>query len=131
MLFIWIRLILPFCTSLVILFMVYNCIRAISSYAVSIRHLFYILNIRIFKNLSTYRAIRVIFIWHRHREQMYRHQGGKGGGWIRRLGLTYIHCWFCVQNRQLMRTYCITQGTLLSTPWLPKWEGNLQKRGCM
>ena len=28
-----------------------------------------------------------------------------------------------------MRIYCIAQGTLLSTLWLPKWEGNPKKRG--
>ena len=34
------------------------------------------------------------------------------GGWTGRLGLTYIHYWYYVQNRQLMRTYYMVQGTL-------------------
>ena len=30
-----------------------------------------------------------------------------------------------------MRAYWIAQGTRLSAPWQPKWEGNPKKRGCM
>ena len=30
-----------------------------------------------------------------------------------------------------MRTYCIAQGTLLSSLWWRRWEGNLQKSGFM
>ena len=30
-----------------------------------------------------------------------------------------------------MRTYCITQGTLMNALWWPKWEGNPKKRGDM
>ena len=30
-----------------------------------------------------------------------------------------------------MRIYCIAQGTLLSAPWWPKWEGNPEERGHM
>ena len=34
---------------------------------------------------------------HRCREQMYGHQGENGKvGWIRRMGLTYIHYWYCL-----------------------------------
>ena len=32
---------------------------------------------------------------------------------------------------ELIRTCCIAQGTLLSTLWWPKWEGNPNKRGYM
>ena len=31
--------------------------------------------------------------------------------------------------KQLMRTYCIIQGTLLNALWGPKREGSLKKRG--
>ena len=30
-----------------------------------------------------------------------------------------------------MGTYCVVQGTLLSAPWWPIWEGNLEKSGDM
>lgn len=46
----------------------------------------------------------------------------KGGdAWTGRFrpGLTYTH--FCVYNRQLMRTYCSAQGTLLHALRRPKW----------
>ena len=40
---------------------------------------------------------------------------GRVGG-IGRLGLTHKHFGYCVQNRQLMGTYCITQRTPLEAP---------------
>ena len=39
--------------------------------------------------------------------------------------------WYHVQNRSLIRTYCIAQGTLFRALWWPKWEGNPNKRGYM
>ena len=46
----------------------------------------------------------------------------KGGvAWIGILRLTCIHKY--VYKRQLMRTYCMAQGTLLKALWWPKWEG--------
>ena len=30
-----------------------------------------------------------------------------------------------------MKTYCITQGSLLNTLWWPKWEGNPKVREYM
>ena len=41
----------------------------------------------------------------------------------------YTH--YCAENRYLMRTYCIVQGTLLSALGWPKWEGNPKKRAYM
>ena len=46
----------------------------------------------------------------RSREQIYRQQGKKGKR--DELGLTYAH--YCIQNRKLVRTYCVAQGTLFN-----------------
>ena len=59
------------------------------------------------------------------REQLCGYQGikGQGVGWIGRLGLIYIHYWYYIENRQLLRTPCIAQGTLLNVLWWLEGEG--------
>ena len=44
-------------------------------------------------------------------------RGKRGDGGIGQLGLTYKHYWYYVENRKQMRTYCVTQGILLSALW--------------
>ena len=58
----------------------------------------------------------------------YGYQEGRWGGMKWEIG-TDIHTMLCI--KQIMRTYCIAQGTLLGALWWPKWEGNPKKRGCM
>ena len=50
---------------------------------------------------------------------------GKWSGMNWEMGLTYTH--YYVQNRWLMRTYCIAQGILLNALWWLKCEGNPKK----
>ena len=38
------------------------------------------------------------------------------------------HYWYYVLIRQLMRTDCVAQGTLLRVLWWYKWEGNPKKK---
>ena len=33
-----------------------------------------------------------------------------------------------MRTRQLVRTYCIAQGTLLNALWSPKWEGSPERK---
>ena len=47
--------------------------------------------------------------------------GNKRVGWIGRLELTYI-CYH-VQNRELVGTCCVVQGTQLCALWWPRWVG--------
>ena len=50
-----------------------------------------------------------------------------GGGKNLEIEIDIYH--YYVWTRWFMRTCCVTQGTLLSVPWWPKWEGNLEKSG--
>ena len=52
-------------------------------------------------------------------------KGGRGRNWEFVID-TYTLLILCI-NRQLMRTYCIAQGTLLNALWSPKKEGNTTK----
>ena len=36
--------------------------------------------------------------------------------------LAGLHACTLTRNRELVRTYCTAQGTLLSALWLPEWE---------
>ena len=55
---------------------------------------------------------------------------GKGEvGRIGRLRLSYIHYFYYAQNRLLIRTHGIAQGTLLSAFWEQLNEKKIQKGG--
>ena len=43
----------------------------------------------------------------------------------------YTNMYKIDKNRELMKTCCIAQGTLLNALWWPKCEGNPKKRGYM
>ena len=51
-----------------------------------------------------------------------------GGGTNWETGIDIYTHWDCTQNRSLMRSYRIAQGTLLNALWWPKWKGNLKQR---